>query len=113
VYGIKVYTIVVGTEGRLPYKDNSGRVQYVENTIDERILRQIARIGEGKFYRASNNSALEEVFTQINAYEKAKITELRFTDTKDFYQVYLRWAIIFFLLWLFSKSTFINNILED
>lgn len=113
VYGIKLYTIVVGTEGKLSYKDNTGRVQYVENTIDERILRQIAQIGEGKFYRASNNLALEEVFTQINAYEKAKITEVRFLDTKDYYPVYLRWAMVFFLLWLLSKSTFINNILED
>jgi Ca-activated chloride channel family protein len=113
VYGIKIYSIVVGTEGRIPYKDSKGKVQYVENTIDEAILRQIARIGEGKFYRASNNMALEEVFTQINSFEKAKITEIRFSDTKDFYQVYLRWAIVFFLLWLFTKSTFINNILED
>jgi Ca-activated chloride channel family protein len=113
VYGIKLYTIVVGIEGRLPFKDNTGKVQYVENTIDERIMRQIARIGEGKFYRASNNLALEEVFTQINAYEKAKITELRFLDTKDYYQIYLRWAIVFFLLWLLTKSTFISNILED
>jgi Ca-activated chloride channel family protein len=113
VYGIKLYTIVVGVEGRLPFKDNTGKVQYVENTIDERIMRQIARIGEGKFYRASNNLALEEVFTQINSYEKAKITELRFLDTKDYYQIYLRLAIVFFLLWLLTKSTFISNILED
>jgi Ca-activated chloride channel family protein len=113
VYGIKLYTIVVGTEGKLPYKDNTGRVQYVENTIDERVLKQIARIGEGKFYRASNNSALQEVFTQINSYEKAKITEVRFQDTKDYYYIYLRWAIVFLLLWLLTKSTFINNILED
>lgn len=113
VYGIKIYSIVVGTEGRIPYKDSKGKVQYVENTIDEAILRQIARIGEGKFYRASNNMALEEVFTQINTFEKATISEIRFSDTKDFYQVYLRWAMVFFLLWLFTKSTFINNILED
>jgi Ca-activated chloride channel family protein len=113
VYGIKVYSIVVGTEGRLPYKDDDGKIQYVENTIDERILRQIAQIGEGKFYRASNTVDLEEIFTQINTYEKAKITEVRFLDTKDYYPVYLRWAIVFFLLWLLTKSTFINNILED
>jgi Ca-activated chloride channel family protein len=62
---------------------------------------------------ASNNKALEEIFNEINTYEKAKITEIRFLDTKDYYQVYLRWAIVFFLLWLFTKSTFINNSLED
>ncbi len=113
VYGIKLYTIVVGTEGKLPYTAGNGQVQYVENTIDERTLRQIAQIGEGKFYRASNNESLQEVFTLINTYEKAKVTEVRFVDAKDYYGVYLRWAIVFLLLWLATKSTFINNILED
>ena len=113
VYGIKLYTIVVGTEGNVSYKDESGKTQTVENTVDEKILRRIARIGEGKFYRASNNKALEEVFTLINSYEKAEIKEMRFTETEDYYYVYLRWAIVFFLLWLFSKNTFVSNILED
>jgi Ca-activated chloride channel family protein len=113
VYGIKLYTIVVGTEGNLSYIDEAGNTQTVQNTIDERTLREIARIGEGRFYRASTNLTLQEVFTQINAYEKAEIREVRFTDTKDYYYVYLRWAIVFFLLWLLVKNTFISNVLED
>ncbi len=113
VYGIKLYSIAVGNDGSLPARDAKGIVRYVENTVDERTLRQIAQIGEGKFFRASNDQALQEVFTLINRYEKAEIKEVRFQDTKDFYLIYLRWAILFFLLWLLSKSTFISNVLED
>jgi len=113
-YGIKIYTIAIGKEGKVPFgTDFFGRTRYVENTLDETTLREIARIGQGKFYRVSNNSALEEVFNVIDQLEKAEIKETHFRDTTDFYHVYLTWAIVFFLLWLFSKATFISNVLQD
>jgi len=113
-YGIKVYSIGIGKEGRVPFgKDFFGRTNYVENVLDETNLREIARIGQGKFYRVSNNAALEEVFSLIDTYEKAEIKETRFRETTDYYPIYLTWAIIFFLLWLFLKSTFISNLLHD
>ena len=49
----------------------------------------------------------------IDQYEKAEIKETRYLDTTDFYQVYLRWAIVFFLIWLGLKSTFMANVLQD
>ena len=49
----------------------------------------------------------------IDEYEKAEIKETRYKNTTDFYSIYLNWGIIFFLLYLLSKSTFISNILED
>lgn len=113
VYGIKLYTVVVGTDGKLPFKDERGNVRYVENTVDEQTLREIARIGEGRFFRASDSRALQEVFGQINVLEKSEIKESRFINTKDYYQIYLRWAIVCWLLWLLTKSTFVSNVLED
>lgn len=113
-YGIKIYTIAIGKEGRVPFgTDFFGRTRYVENTLDETNLRKIAKIGEGKFYRVSDNQALENVFELIDKYEKAEIKETRFKDTHDFYPVYLTWAIVFLLLWLATKSTFIANVLQD
>lgn len=113
-YNIKLYTILVGREGKVPYgKDMFGQPQYVENTIDESTLRKIAEIGEGKFYRASDNQALADVFAEINTLEKTEVTETRFKSIKDYYYVYLTWAIIFIILWLGLKSTFLNNVLED
>jgi Ca-activated chloride channel family protein len=113
-YDIKIYTIAVGREGRVPFgKDFFGRPRYVENTLDETTLRKIAEIGEGEFFRVSNNEALQQVFSLIDQYEKAEIKETRYKDTIDFYQIYLYWAISIFLLWLGIKSTFFVNILQD
>ena len=113
-YNIKVYTIAIGKEGRVPFgKDFFGRPRYVENSLDETTLRKIAEIGKGEFYRVSDNNALENVFELIDKYEKAEIKENRFKDTTDFYYIYLRWAIALFLCWLLLKSTFISNILQD
>ncbi|MEQ9440785.1 MAG: VWA domain-containing protein [Cyclobacteriaceae bacterium] len=113
-YGIKMYSIAIGKEGKVPFgKDFFGNTRYVENSLDETTLREIARIGEGDFYRVSNKQALQEVFDLIDTYEKAEIKETRYRDTSDFYHIYLSWAIAFFLGWLLLKSTFISNVLVD
>lgn len=113
-YGIKLYTIVVGKEGMVPYgKDFFGRPQMVENTVDETTMRKIAEIGIGEFFRVTDNEALVNVFKRIDQYEKAEIKENRFKDTSDFYFIYLRWAIVLFLLWLLLKSSFLSNVLQD
>lgn len=111
-YGIKVYTIIIGREGQVELPEQLGG-GYITNSIDESTMRQIAKIGDGQFYRASDNQALKGVFSRINRLEKAEIKETRFKDTQDFYQVYLCWAIVFFLCWMLCKNTFVNNILED
>lgn len=114
VYGIKIYTIVVGKEGLVPYgKDFFGRPNMIENTVDETTLRKMADIGGGEFFRATDNQALVRVFEKIDQYEKAEIKETRFKDTSDYYFIYLQWAVALFLLWLLLKSTFITNVLQD
>lgn len=113
-YNIKIYTIIVGKEGMVPYgKDYFGRPNMVENTIDETTMRKIANIGSGQFFRVTDNEALKVVFARINEYEKAEIKETRFKDTSDFYYIYLRWALIFFTIWIFLKSSFMANLLQD
>src|ERR1041384_1700284 len=98
-YDVKIYTIVVGKEGLVPFgKDYFGRPHLVENTVDETTMRKIADIGKGKFFRVTDEQALAQVFEQINQYEKAEIKETRFKDTSDFYFVYLQWGIVFFLV---------------
>ncbi len=113
-YNIKLYTIVVGKEGMVPFgKDFFGRPQMVENSIDETTMRKIAELGSGEFFRVTDNEALKNVFKRIDQYEKAEIKENRFKDTSDFYFIYLKWAIAFFLLWLLLKSSFLSNVLQD
>ncbi len=113
-YSIKIYSIVVGKEGLVPYgKDFFGRPNMIENTVDETTMRKIAEIGGGEFFRATDNQALGQVFARIDQFEKAEIKETRFKDTSDYYFIYVQWAIAFFLCWLFLKSTFVSNILQD
>ena len=113
-YGIKIYSIAIGKNGKVPFgKDYFGRTRYVENSLDEKNLREIATITNGKFYRASNNSSLENIFKVIDEFEKTEIKENRYKNTIDYYQYYLLWSIILFLFYILLKSTFINNIIKD
>tara|TARA_B100000900_G_scaffold358903_1_gene330056 strand:- start:265 stop:1308 length:1044 start_codon:yes stop_codon:yes gene_type:complete len=113
-YNITIYSIAIGKEGKVPFgQDFFGRPRYVENTLNETNLREIAKIGSGKFYRVSDKAALKAVFNQIDQLEKVEIKESRYKDTLDYYYVYLRWAIVLLLFWLFLKTTFLSNLLLD
>jgi Ca-activated chloride channel family protein len=113
-YDIKIYTIGKGKEGEVAFgRDSTGRVQTVKSHLDETLLRRIAEQTKGDYYRAINNSALNDIFYTINKLEKGKIKESRYKDTSDYYQIYLHWSILFFLCWMFIKNTFLNNFLED
>lgn len=76
-------------------------------------MREIAAITGGRFYRATDNRALQQVFDEIDILEKSEIKESRYLNTADYYFIYLRWAILIFLIWLLSKSSFLNNFLQD
>ncbi|TAE46250.1 MAG: VWA domain-containing protein, partial [Cytophagales bacterium] len=110
---IKIYPILVGSEGDISVKDEKGNITVVRNTANETTLRQIAQKSEGKFFRSTDNKTLNEVFKQIDILEKSKIIETKYKKTEDFYSIYLVWGILFFIAWLFVKGTFITNALED
>ena len=112
-FNIKIYAIGIGKDGLVPVQEDDGQVHYIQTRLDETSLREIAQTANGAFYRASDKSALNQVFQRINRLEKAEIKETRFRNTRDFYQIYLKWAILLFLIWLFLKSTYLSNALED
>ncbi len=112
--GIKVYTIGAGKEGRIMVgRDMFGNPIYQENTLDEKTLRQIAEETGGQFFRASDDQALTSIFSLIDKYEKSEIKETRYKNTQDFYHIYLFAGLIFFLIWLFCKSTFLTSAIID
>ncbi|MDH4461603.1 MAG: VWA domain-containing protein [Flectobacillus sp.] len=100
-FGIKVYTIVVGTDQKAGEK------------VDETSLRKIANISEGVFFRATDEKSLAAIFKSIDRLEKVKIKQNRFRNVQDFYQNYLRLAILLLLISFAAKNTFLGNILED
>ncbi|HWZ22947.1 MAG TPA: VWA domain-containing protein, partial [Cytophagaceae bacterium] len=113
-YDIKIYTIGIGKEGDVSFgRDSTGKMQTVKSHLDETLLRKIAELTKGDYFRATNSSTLNDIFLTINKLEKGKIKESRYKDTLDYYQVYLNWSIVLFLFWLLLKNTFLNNFLED
>jgi Ca-activated chloride channel family protein len=112
--GVKVYTIGVGKEGRIQVgRDNFGNPIYHDNTLDEATLKNIAQITDGYFFRASDNEALNKVFSSIDQYEKSQIKETRYQNTTDFYQIYLFYGILLLLLWFALKNTFLVGAIVD
>ncbi|GAB3195931.1 Ca-activated chloride channel family protein [Pontibacter aydingkolensis] len=113
-YGVKLYTIGIGKDGMVAYDvDENSQTVTVETKLDETSLRRIAQIGEGTFFRADSKDALQAIFRNINRLEKTEVTERRFRDTRDYYQVYLKWALLLLMCWMLLKNTFITNVLED
>ena len=111
---IKIYTVAVGKDGMVPYgTDFFGRPQMIESYLNEGTLRDIARIANGQFFRASDGDALDQIFDQIDELEKAEIIESRYKETIDYYRAYLFWGIVCFFIWLGLKNTFFNNFLMD
>ena len=113
-YGIKIYTIGIGQDGTFQAGTNEeGEPLFTDTQLEETTLRNIASTGKGAFFRATSNDALRAIFSQIDKLEKTQIEQTRYKDTKDFYTIYLTWAIVFLLVWLALKNTFMANALED
>jgi len=82
-FGIRVYTIGIGKQGKakMPVgKDFGGRTvyDYIEVEIDEDLLKQIAKTTGGKYFRATNNDALSQVYKEIDKLEKDKIETIEY-----------------------------------
>ena len=85
-FGIKVYTIGVGTDGFAPQPEQTAlgvQIRTVKVSIDEKLLKQIAEETGGKYFRAKDNDGLSGIYATIDELEKSKVeitTTTRFTD---------------------------------
>ena len=112
-FGIRVYTVGVGTRGRAPYpfKTPFGiQYQNMEVQIDEKVLQQIADETDGKYFRATNTSKLKEIYNSIDKLEKTKIdvTEFR-KHTEEFYPLLIA-ALLLLILDLSLRFTVFKSI---
>ncbi|MCF8321635.1 MAG: VWA domain-containing protein [Flavobacterium sp.] len=101
-YGIKVYTIAIGTNGmaEFPYAiapNGQFLFQMMQVEIDEQLLRSIARKTDGKYFRATSNSKLAEIYESINKLETTEIEELKFYDYDEKFRFFV-WIAGFLLL---------------
>ncbi len=112
-FGIRVYTIGVGTQGYAPYPFQTPfGVQYqdIEVQIDEKTLQDIATITDGKYFRATNNKSLEEIYQDINKLEKSKIETTEYHKRKEEFLPFALWALFFLCLSFVLKTTFLKSI---
>ncbi len=97
-FGIRVYTIGVGSRGNAPFpvQDMFGRniVRNMQVEIDEEVLQKIAVLTGGKYFRATDNSKLREIYSEIDTMEKTKLDVKQFSKRKDEYFPLLLAALI-------------------
>jgi Ca-activated chloride channel family protein len=112
-FGIRVYTIGVGTQGTAPYPVQTPYgIQYQDMPveIDEGILQEIAQKTGGKYFRATDNDKLTQVYKEIDKLEKSKIDVKQFSRKEE---KYLIPAVIAFFLLLFeiaARNTIFKNL---
>ncbi len=109
-YGIKVYTIGLGTNGMAlsPVQVlSNGNFQYqrIKVEIDEVLLQEIADVTSGKYFRATDNRKLKEIYSEINKLEKTEVEELKFTSYNEKFRPFVLIAIGLILMELLLRFT--------
>ena len=108
LYGIRLYTIGVGTQGQAPYpmRDQLGRVHkvMVPVEIDEQLMTQMARTtDDGQYFRSTNKKSLQQIFNQIDQMEKTRISVTNYNHSRDEYLPFLIAGLIALALELLLK----------
>jgi len=113
-FGIRVYTIGVGTNGtaRYPYPLPGGGVQYVNLPveIDTKTLSSIAASTDGDFYRATNTQELRGIYKEIDKLEKSKLNVKKYSKRYEAYQPFALAAVIVLLLEILFRITIFRRI---
>lgn len=111
-FGIRVYTIGVGTRGKAPYPFQTPYgIQYqdIEVDIDEPTLQQIADITGGAYFRATNTAALQEIYQEIDQLEKTKIQVNEFSKKEELYH----WFVLVMLVCLLGEMLLRQTIFKS
>lgn len=98
-FGIRVYTVGVGSMGMAPYPVNTAfgiKYQNMKVEIDEKVLKEVALATDGRYFRATNNRKLKEIYEQIDQLEKSKIEVKEVSRRKEEFASFA--LIAFFLL---------------
>jgi Ca-activated chloride channel family protein len=98
IYGVRIYTIGVGTMGLAPYPVQTPfgmDIRDMEVKIDEELLQQVAELTNGRYFRATSNQKLREIYQEIDKLEKSKIDVTEFQKKKEEFFLF---ALVAFLL---------------
>jgi Ca-activated chloride channel family protein len=112
-YGIRVYTIGVGTQGVAPYPVNTPfGIQYQDMPveIDEAILKEISQTTGGKYFRATDNNKLAQVYAEIDKLEKSKIDVRQFSRKEEKYLFPALIAFCLLALEILARNVLFRNL---
>ena len=113
-YGIKVYTIGIGSNGMadFPYAiapNGQFLFRMMKVEIDESLLRSIAKNTGGKYFRANSNEKLESIYNEINKLETTEIQELKFYDYDEKFRPFALFAGLLLLVELGLRNTLFRS----
>lgn len=112
-FGIRVYTIGVGTNGTAPYPVSvAGHTEYINVPveIDTKTLATISAMTDGEFYRAQNTEKLREVYQQIDKLEKTKMNVKKYSKRYESYGTFALISVLSLLLELLLRKTILKRI---
>ena len=112
-FGIRVYTIGVGTKGTAPFPVQTAfgmRYQQVPVNIDEDLLRKIADDTGGEYFRATDNEALKAVYSRIDELEKTKIEKQEYSKKSEEYWRFAVLALMLLLAEVLLRNTVLRTI---
>ena len=112
-YGIKTYTIGLGTNGMAlsPVAIRNGSFQYgkIQVEIDEDLLKEIAKVTGGKYFRANNNRKLKEIYKEIDKLEKTEVEEFKFYNYEEKFRPLIWIALGLLLLEFLLRFTIFRS----
>lgn len=113
-FGIRVYTIGVGTHGTAPYpfRDAFNNIIYqqMEVKIDEDILRQISKMTNGEYFRATNNLKLKKIYSEIDQLEKSIINVKHYSRKYEEFRIFAFAALVLLVLEILLRITVLRTI---
>lgn len=112
-FGIRVYTVAVGTNGLAPYPmPVAGGVQYVKIPveIDSKTLESIANTTDGHFYRATSNTELKKIYKDIDMLEKTRMDVKRYSRRYEAYKPFALLAFVLLVMEVLLRVTVLRRI---
>ena len=115
LYGVRVYTIGVGSYGTAPFPVQTIfgiQYQQMKVEIDEKLLQTIANSSGGRYFRATSNQKLDEIYAEIDKLERSKIEVLEFKRLHEEFYPLVAWALALLLLEFLLRRTVFRTISE-
>jgi Ca-activated chloride channel family protein len=113
LYGIRIYTVGVGTMGQAPYPVQTPygmTTQMMPVQIDEALLMEIAKMTDGKYFRATNNAKLRAIYQEIDKMEKSKIDVTEFRKKREEFLPLVLLAFLLLGLEVLLRYLYLKNI---